>query len=420
MPTSDSGPPSDPSPKRELRGDGQVPERGLPSVGQARSDRRRMRWFPASFWLWAVTFIGAGIIIWWKVDQGEIEEMKGELLSRQRAVVKELGPRWFPLRERIEKWTTECSVEAFVEKPAPDLIKAWDFRGQPGIYLRLAQSAAKSPKTIREAATKSLRDGFTSCLFTVDNPSPLAGAECFDSANCPDKQLCNEFDHCQEPSQPVNLRLAYKSLHMLSDEWIAEIQEINNKLTARGALATFKASNKFDLPVATDLLVRSKYFLVVVDEAVEVDESEIGSSLPQVDAGKQDDRSIPTAPHPARICMWKLDADGNEKMFAVRTEAAGVLRGATVGAKVGLQTQIAQQRQANSCALALAVRDAVGADKAASVVDDDDSDDAPDEAGSGGAAPVPSGRPAASGAPSATPNATVAPSASAAPPPKDG
>jgi len=381
--------------------------RGLPSVDQARAERRKMQWFPTRFWLWAMTFIGAGIIVWWKIDQGEIEELKGELLSRQRAVVKELGPRWFPLRDKIEAWTIDCGVEAFIEQPAEGLVDEWDFRKEPGIYLRLAQSATKTPETIREAASKSLRDGFTSCLFTVDNPSPLSGPECLNSADCPDKHLCNEFSHCQEPSQPVNLRLAYKSLQMLSDAWVADVQEISNKLTARGALATFDAANKFDLPVATDLLLKSKYFLVVVDEEVDVDDTDLSSNLPEADAGVQDDRSIPTAPHPARICMWRL-SDG-KRMFALRAEAAGELRG-SMGPDVGPQTRIAQQRQANSCSLALSVRERIGAGAGAVVPDDDDAAGAggggADGEASGGAAPTPEASSQPTSAPAASGSAS--------------
>lgn len=397
---------SDPPVPRKHPADAQERVRGLPSIDQARADRKRTRWFPARFWLWAMTFIGAGIIVWWKIDQGEIEEMKSELLSRQRAVVKELGPRWFPLRDKIEAWTAECGAEAFVEQSADGLVEEWDFRKEAGIYLRLAQSATKSPEAIREAANKSLRDGFTSCLFTVDNPSPLAGAECIDSSDCPDKHLCNEFNHCQEPSQPVNMRLAYKSLHMLGDQWVANVQEIDNKLTARGALATFEAANKFDLPVATDLLLRSKYFLVVVDEAVKVDDSDLAHTLPDADAGA-DDRSIPTAPHPARVCMWRLSDD--KRMFAVVAKAAGELRG-TMGPDVGPQTRIAQQRQANSCSLALEVRDRIGAGAGAQVQDDGQDDDD----GAGGGAPEEASGGAAPGV------ATAAPSVSASAPPGGG
>jgi hypothetical protein len=114
-------------------------------------------------------------------------------------------------------------------------------------------------------------------------------------------------------------------------------------------------------------LTRSKYFLVVVDEPVEADRGDADSALPEVDAGVEDDRSIPTAAHPARVCLWRLEDD--KKMFALRLEAAGDLRGPT-GADVNVGTRIAQRRQANSCALALALREAIGADPGARLPED--------------------------------------------------
>lgn len=371
------------------RSDGQ-PDRGLPSVAEARAQRRRMNWLPTRVWLWAGVFIGAGIIVWWKLDEGEINKMRGELLARQRVVVEELGPRWFPLRDKIEKWTSECAVGSFVDEPNPDLVKEWDFRKKPGIYLRLAESAAKSPKTIREAANKSLKDGFTACLLLVDNPSPLAGAPCDTTEECPPKNICNEFNHCAEPHQPFNVRLAYKALFMLTDEWVAETQAISNKLTMRGAIATFEAANKYDLPIATDLLARSQYFIAVVDEAVPPEDGDLYGALPEVaDAGAEDDRSIPTAPHPARVCIWRLEDD--KKMLAVRRDADGELRG-PAGPTVNAKTLIAQKRQANSCALALAVREAMGAQAGAAVQgDDDDGEPVPAPSSSGSPrAPAPS------------------------------
>ena len=304
-----------------------------------------MKWLPPRFWVWAIVFIGAGLIVWWKIDEGEINKMRGELLARQRVVVEELGPKWLPLRDRIEKWTQECAVGAFHDEPNPDLVEEWDFRKMPGIYLRVGLTAAKSTNTIREAANKSLKDGFTACLFRVNNPSPLAGPKCETTEQCPPRNICNEFNHCAEPHQPFNARLAYKALFMLTDEWIADTQAITNRLTMRGAAATFEANNRYDLPIATDLLARSKYFLAVVDEPVEGND---GLDLPEVsDAGEQDDRSIPTAAHPARICLWRLEDD--KKMIAIRRDADGELRSAST-ANIDPKTMIARKRQANSCA----------------------------------------------------------------------
>lgn len=357
--------------------------RGLPSVHQARAERRRTHWLPPRMWLWAVVCIGAGIVVWWKLEQGEVNEMRAELLARQRAVKAELGGRWFPLRDKIETWTQACGVEAFIEEPPPpELVKTWDFRDKPGIYLRLAQEATKTPEAIREAATKSLHDGFTACLVTVPNPNPLSGPPCLTAEECESGQICNEFSHCARPSQPFNLRTAFNTMQVLSDDWVAGIQEISNKLTMRGALATFNAASDYDLPIAADFVQRSQYFLVVVDEppleGTVVDEA---LELAEEDAAATDDRSIATAPHPARVCLYRLEDEA--RLFAVRLDAAGELRGGTV---LEPKTRVAQQRQANSCSLALSLREAIGATGGAAVPDDEGSapgeDREPEGAGS--------------------------------------
>jgi hypothetical protein len=386
VPSSDP-PVSGARPKKAPR-EGNI-ARGLPSIDEARAQRKKLQWMPLRFWKWAALCIGAGIILWWKLEEGKINTMRNDLLARQRAVTQELGPRWFPLRDKVEKWTTVCGAEAFIEKRAPDLAKEWDFRSMNGIYLRLAKEDAKQPATIRQAAQRSLHDGFTSCLLLVNNPNPLAGAKCETTQDCPAGQLCNDYMHCAEHSQPYNLRLAYRTMHVMTDEWVAEIQDISNKLTIRGAMATFDATNKYDLPVATELLQRAKYFMVVVDEEVAADEGRVDEALPEVaDAGAQDDRAIPTASHPARVCVWRLEDDA--QMLALRGQAAGTLVGSHDN--LDLATRIARQRQANSCALALDVREAIGAKAGAQVPE-------PDDHGSGGAggAAADAGAPGGSG-----------------------
>ena len=78
-----------------------------------------------------------------------------------------------------------------------------------------------------------------------------------------------------------------------------------------------------------------------------------GSAAPDL---LHDDHAISATPHAARVCMWRLD-DG-KKLFALRKEAAGELLGSAPGDE---QARQARQRQANSCALALEVRQAIGA-----------------------------------------------------------
>ena len=319
---------------------------------------------PPKFWAWAALFIGAGIIIWWKVEEGRIQRMRNDLLGRQRGVEAKLGPRWLPLRNKIEKWTQECAANKLEEVTGAGLAKSWDFRSMNGIYLRLAQEAARDAERMREAAVKSLHDGFTACLLKIPNPSPIKGPECRTTHDCDEGHWCNEFKHCAKYSQPYNLRLAYKTMYVMTDEWVKDIQAITNKITLRGAVATFDAANKYDLPVAAQLLVKAKYYMVIVDEPAEkVDDEDASHQLPSlVDAGAADDRNIPTAPHKARVCVWRLKDEqhkNDKKMLALVLDAAGSLVGPKTAA-TSLATRIAQQRQANSCALALSVREAIG------------------------------------------------------------
>jgi hypothetical protein len=335
--------------------------RGLPSIEQARRDRGKFRSMPPKFWLWSAVILGASFIFWWKKEEGDIQSMRNDLLARQRAVVAELGPRWIPLRDQIEAWTGECARgrDELIDR---DALRGWDFRSMSGIYLRLGQQQAESPERVRAAATESLHDAFTACLLVAPNPNPLAGPKCKSNKDCPQKQQCNEFEHCQDYAQPYNLRLAYKTMWPLSTEWIDDVQAIDRKLTMRGAVATFEDWNTYDLPVAVDLLTKAKYFLVVVDEA------SAGAGEPQpeasADAGAPDagaSRAIPSEPHFARVCAWRL-GDGR-RMLGIRREAAGRLMGS--GSSANAESFQAQQRQANACALALSVRAALGEDSAA-------------------------------------------------------
>jgi hypothetical protein len=324
---------------------------------------------PVRFWKWAAVILGAGAVLWWKLEQGEINTMRNELLSRQRAVKEQLGPRWYPLRKKIEGWTIECGAKDFKEVVADKLVQDWDFRTMPGIYLRLAQQVTTSPESIREAAKKSLHDGFTSCLLLANNPNPIAGPECRTTEDCAQGQLCNDYQHCAEYGQPYNLRLAYRTMHVMSDEWTADVQDLTQKLAVRGTVATFDAINKYDLPAAAELLQRAQYFLVVVDEPASAADKEGALALPEVaDAGAADDRSIPTAHHKARVCAWRLE-DG-AKMLATRQDAAGQLMGGKEATNQA--TRIAKRRQANSCALALAVRETLGVAPGAKVEEKDE------------------------------------------------
>lgn len=325
------------------------PVRGLPSIEEARRGRGKLRWPSAKFWAWAGLILAVSAIFHWKRSQGELEGARQALLARQRAVAQELGPRWIPLREKIESWTISLATSAAPEAVERDALKGWDFRDKPGIYLRMRVDQAKDAASIRKASKDSLRDAFTACLLRAPNANPLAGIECRKTRDCPRGEMCNELEHCGAPSQPYNLRVAYRTLYVLSDEWVRDAQDASAELRIRLLSASFDDANRDDLPIAVDLLTRAQYYLVVLDE----DPQEGVPAAP--DGGTVAD-AVLASTHPARIGLWRL-SDG-KLVLRARREASGKLMGGAPPADQGAAD--ARQRQANSCALALQVREAIG------------------------------------------------------------
>ncbi|WP_437310555.1 hypothetical protein [Sorangium sp. So ce388] len=316
-------------------------ERGLPSVYKAREARTKMRWPPAKFWGYTALLLAVSAILHWKWSQGQIESARQKLMARQRAVAVELGPRWIPMRERVEGWTLELSRGAGPELVDREALKAWNFRELAGIYLRLRVDEATSVEAVRKNAQQSLRDAFTACLLRVPNPNPLAGAECKRTRDCPAGEYCNEAERCSRPAQPFNLRVAYRTMHVLSEEWVRDAQDASSELRLRLLESSFDDTMRDDVPLAAELLTRAQYYLLVLDEPVE---------------GATTTEALLGMPHMARVGVWRL-SDG-KPILRVRREASGNLIGGTPSVEGGVLE--ARQRQANSCALALSVREAMG------------------------------------------------------------
>jgi hypothetical protein len=323
--------------------------RGLPSIEEARRSRGKLKWPGTKFWAWTGLILAVTAILHWKRSQGEVESARQALMARQRAVAQELGPRWLPMREKIEGWTLKLAAESGPDVVDRAALSGWEFRDKPGIYLRMRVSDAKESASIQKGAKESLRDGFTACLLRVPNENPLAGPECKRTRDCARGQMCNELDHCASPSQPYNLRVAYRTLNVLSEAWVRDVQDASTELRIRLLSATFDDVSKDDLPIAVDLLTRAQYFLLVLDE----DPSE-GAPAARPDAGSAMDAVMATS-HTARVALYRL-ADGKQ-VLRIRREASGQLMGAAPPSDPDIADS--RQRQANSCALALAVRDAI-------------------------------------------------------------
>ena len=367
--------------------------RGLRAIDVAREQRSKMRWPSARFWAYVALILAVSFVLHWKWSQGRLEGERQALLAKQRGVGAELGPRWFPLRDSIEGWVTELAkagdVTDVVDKAA---LASWDFREKPGIYLRLRVDEASTIEGVRAGAKGSLRDAFTSCFTRAPNESALTGKECKRTGDCERGQLCNENDRCAKPAQPYNLRVAYRALRVLTDEFVREVQDAND-IGLRALGAAFDDAARDDFPTAIDLLTRAQYFLVVLDEGVD----QLPEGSPKTGAGASE--ALLARPHFARVAVYRL----SDKKLVLRTrrEAGGVVLGGD--AALDPQVAAARARQINSCALAMAVRGVMG----------DSPEPAPSLEPSPGAAP--SVDSAASAAPSSAPSAAPSSAPSAAP-----
>jgi hypothetical protein len=305
---------------------------------------------PPKFWLWTCILLGVLVIARWRMAENQLVEDRGALLARQRTVAAEHGTRWDGLRDKIEKWSVACGEKKLAEVVDRPVLKRWDFRSLAGIYLRVGIHAASDAQSVRQAAEESLHDGFTSCLIQSSSPDPLAGKECIDSQNCAVGELCGDLRRCVRYTQPYNLRLAYRTLYVLSDEWIDELHAADGRLAMRATEAAFDSAMRVDIPVAIELLNKASYFMVVVDEP-----APLHIDAPEGAKPDSDDRGVSTDPHDARVCVWRLSDD--RPVLAIRRRAEGQLHGTAPQAE---KARKARQRQANSCALALAVREAMG------------------------------------------------------------
>jgi hypothetical protein len=348
------------APRREVG----AHERGLPSVNQAKAEQRRalvhgrvrLQGIPPHFWLWSLTGIGLFFVVYWRIAEGHLESVKAQVMAKQRAVARTIGPTILPFRDKVERWAVELAgpyAGDHVEGGAPyELI-----RQSAGVYLRLRVANAKTPKDIRKAARVSLHDGFTSCMFAQkDAGDPTQGPPCRSTAQCTPGKLCNEWNVCGDPPIPYNMRLAYRTLRVLSNEWTDELHETTNELAVSAYDRDLDNVAKYDVRVAAEILARSKYFTLVLDE----DPAEgMPKELP--DAGETPEERVQRVGHPARVGIWEL-ASGKQ-LLRLRSNAAG--RFVPMGKRVVRDPTIvaAQERQVNGCQLALDVRAALGPDE---------------------------------------------------------
>ncbi len=344
--------------------------RGLPSLEEARLERRRaivlgrarLRAMSPRFWLWTGLGFAVFGVVYYKVAQGHLESQKGAVMAKQRAIAQELGTRLLPWRDRIEAWVVEIAG-AWPGELAEGGVGLADVTREPGVYLRLRVADAQQAASIRSSATRSLQDGFTACLFTrKGGVDPSKGPKCTSTANCEAGLLCNEWDVCARPTQPYNMRLAYRAMRVLSSEWTDELHRADNDLTVRAHERDLDRTTHDDVPVAIEVLTRARYFTLVLDEDPE-------GGLPAAlarDSGvaETDEQRVQRSSHFVRVGIWDLSK--NAPVVRHRTPASA--RFVPMGDRVVSDPRVvaAQQRQVNSCAAAVSVRQVMEAAKAGS------------------------------------------------------
>ncbi|HOU92512.1 MAG TPA: hypothetical protein PLU22_15775, partial [Polyangiaceae bacterium] len=217
-------------------------------------------------------------------------------------------------------------------------------------------------RELRRAASESMLDGFVACLFVRRGEAdPRVGPPCESSPDCEPGLVCNEFHVCVRPPRPYNLRLGYSALRVLTTEWTDELHRASNELTLRAFERELERVSKHDVPLAVQMMDKAEIFTAVLDETPP-------EGLPEkLDEYETVEERVQRVPHWARVGVWEI-ASGRQ-VVRLRTRADGqfipvgeqqVMRVPAAGRTEDQQRNYAaQQRQANGCALALAVKAAV-------------------------------------------------------------
>lgn len=310
------------------------------------------------FWLWTmVGMLAFGVIYWWYAAN-ELEKQKSAVMARQRAFAVKLGPQLYPVRDKVEGWTTELAGAwpgDFVH-PALSVDKLSTSRGA---YLRLRLEDAQDVERIRRVADRSLHDGFTSCLFVREARTANEGVACVNSADCSSGEICNEFDRCAAPTQPFNLRLMYRALRVLSSTWTDELHQATSDYRVKVFDRDLDAVAKTDVPVALELTARAQYFTVLLDETPATGLPEVPGVNVKNGLEETEMEQLQALVHFVRLGVWDLEK--GELLLRLRVEAGATFLPVGPMASAPLASQRARQRQVNNCSIAQSLRERVSA-----------------------------------------------------------
>jgi hypothetical protein len=333
-------------------------ERGLAALNEARQTRRRaivfgrarVREVATGFWL--MTF--AGLVIfsfaYYRYTLVELDARRSEVLGRQRAIASAVGGDGLALRDKLERWVMELGAGTLpVQVAAGASLDA--IASGPAIYLRLPLGDAVSPERIRKGAARSLRDGFTSCLFVGQAGPPPEAKACVQTSQCGPGEVCSDWKVCAAPAHPYPASLLYEGVRVLDPAWRAMLDAANDDLEVRAIDLDLEDVGKHEAVAAVELTRRSRYFALVLDEPAAEAEAPVLDESPE--------ERLQTTDHRVRVGIW--DIQRGAPLAILQLDAAGRFVRLGSRASPDEKTQRAQQRQANNCAIAADVRAALTA-----------------------------------------------------------
>jgi hypothetical protein len=312
---------------------------GLKAIEEARTERGKSR---ANRVTGPVALVVGGVVVLvltssYFVSTGSLAQKKEDLLVKQRTAVKTVGAEWFPLRDKLEQITLDAAAGEYKGDQVLPEAQTWDFRSQPGIYLRSRVADAKNVESLRKQARESGRDAFSSCFLRENNPTIAAQAKGEDAGT-------------GSEDQPWNLRQAYQSTRVLEDGWAQEVKEAKEELFVRAFELQYEKAEKEEIPLAVNIVKRAQFFLLVLDE----DAPEAQDIAKDNDAGgKVTWAEVQQVAHPARIHVVNLKT--GQEVVRLRRSAEGGFRFAGERAVADPNVRAAMKRQVNNCALAQVV-----------------------------------------------------------------
>jgi hypothetical protein len=307
------------------------PKPGLKAIYEGREGRKPGGKYgrpSTGLYLFGVSAILGSLVVYHYVSDYELDGDKRELLAQQRAMKTTIGAAWFPLRDEIESYVLDGAKGYkgdFVDSEA----SRWDFRGVPGIYLRMRAADAKDASSLRRAATTSQRDGFIGCFLRE-----------------PNRAAAGDRDAGAFPEQPWNLGRAYQATRVLSDDWAEQVKAADDKMQVRVVQEQYEKASTVDMRSAAEVVKQAKFFVLVLDED--------SPDARPADGGETDEATLQLTPHWSRV--YVLDLRTKSELLRLRREGGASFVFAGEHGMTDPETQNAMQRQVNNCNLADQVR----------------------------------------------------------------